>query len=134
MKYLTFLFFILMPVLCDAQIISPFKVEKGEIITYKQLSDSFKKDNQYVDGDYFILVSAEWCAPCQELKQRLKENNLFGKKIAFVDLDEDGKLSAKLMAPRQTIPQLIRYRITENGKKIVKSFRDSESLEDFFKK
>ena len=68
------------------------------------------------------------------MKRKLKENNFFGKRLAVVDLDEDGQLSAKLMYPRQTIPQLIRYRITENGKKIVKSFRDSESLEEFFKK
>lgn len=133
MRYLAYLLFMFMPVICQAQVISPFE-QKGEFITYKILSDSFKKDGQYINGDYFVVVTAEWCQPCQELKRKLKESNFFGKKIGLVDLDDDGELSAKLIAPRQTIPQLIRYRITENGKKIVKSFRDSESLEDFFKK
>lgn len=123
----------LFPASLSAQMISPFQ-EKGEFITYKQLSDSFKKDGQYVEGDYFVVVTAEWCAPCQALKRQLKDNNLYGKKIALVDLDQDGELASKLMSPRKTIPQLIRYRITENGKKIVKSFRDLESLEEFFKK
>lgn len=134
MTRLIFLFlFLLLPASLSAQMISPFQ-GKGEFITYKQLSDSFKKDGEYVEGDYFVVVTAEWCAPCQVLKRQLKDNDFYGKKIALVDLDQDGELASKLMSPRKTIPQLIRYRITENGKKIVKSFRDLESLEEFFKK
>ena len=132
MRYLAFLFFIFVCSISQAQLISPFK-EKGELISYKKLTEVFKKGGEYVDGDYFIIVTADWCNPCQELKKQLKDKEYFGNKIAQVDLDAEGQLASKLIAPRRTIPQLIRYRITENGKKIVKSFRDSESLEDFFK-
>ena len=133
MKYLFFLLFAFFSVSLNAQIISPFKNEGG-YISYKELSQTLKKDGKYVDGDYYILITADWCAPCQELKRKLKESKYFEKKIADVNFDSEGELSAKLMTPKRTIPQLIRYRITENGKKVVKSFRDSESLEEFFKK
>ena len=134
MKYFLTFVFILFASISQAQMISPFEVKKGSLISYKQLSDSFKNGGEYIDGDYFVLVTADWCVPCRELKKQLKDKNFFGKDIGAVDLDADGELASKLISPRKTIPQLIRYRITENGKKIVKSFRDSESLEEFFKK
>lgn len=130
---LIILFFCLLPIQSYGQMISPTQNEAG-FVTYDSLYKSFKKDSEYVDGDYFVLVSAEWCSPCNALKQKLKDNSFFGNKIALVDLDAESDLASRLMAPKKTIPQLIRYRITENGKKIVKSFRDSESLEEFFKK
>ena len=130
---LLFVFFCLLPIYSYGQVISPVHEDVG-FVSYNSMYETFKNDNGYVDGDYFVIVSAEWCSPCSTLKQRLKDNSFFGNKIALVDLDAESDLASRLMAPKKTIPQLIRYRITENGKKIVKSFRDSESLEEFFKK
>lgn len=66
-----------------------------------------------------ILVSADWCSPCQEMKKnvipQVKRSGLL-KKVAFaiVNVDRQRSLARKLIGGG-AIPQLIMYRKTTHG-------------------
>ena len=67
-----------------------------------------------------ILVSTEWCAPCQTMKKRVipqvRKRGLL-EKVAFavVNPDRQGKLARKLTGGDSSIPQLILFRKTQDG-------------------
>jgi thioredoxin-like negative regulator of GroEL len=67
-----------------------------------------------------VLVSTEWCAPCQKMKKtvlpEVRRRGLL-KKVAFaiVNPDHNRKLARKLTGPNVAIPQLIMYRRTAKG-------------------
>jgi thioredoxin-like negative regulator of GroEL len=66
-----------------------------------------------------LLVGAEWCAACQQMKQDvvpdLARRGTLGKvAFAVVDTDEQSKLARKIMRPG-VVPQLIMYRRTAKG-------------------
>jgi len=66
-----------------------------------------------------VLVSAEWCSPCQEMKRtiipQVKKRGLLAK-IAYVvvNVDRDRSLAKKLIGAGP-IPQLIMFRKTDKG-------------------
>ncbi len=66
-----------------------------------------------------VMVSAEWCAPCQTMKRQvipqLRKRGLL-KRVAFaiVNPDRNGPLARKLTGGGP-IPQLVMYRRTNNG-------------------
>lgn len=108
-------------------------------ITYEQLYDEMNVSEVWTDGDYYVIVTATWCAPCGRLKELIKTNNYFGRRIALVDLDAESSLARRLVAGRTQVPQLIRYRIShKNGKPVFdRSFYDfregQPSVEDWIK-
>jgi thioredoxin-like negative regulator of GroEL len=67
----------------------------------------------------FILIGAEWCNPCQELKKnvipQVEKKGLLGR-VAFakIDTDKDKEL-AKSLGGGGAIPQLLMLRKTGDG-------------------
>jgi hypothetical protein len=75
------------------------------------------------EGTRYVLVSAAWCAPCQQLKARIKDNVFpHGINVIVVDYDKHAVDAAKMLgsnvdgSPKGTIPRLIQYRTTADGK------------------
>ena len=66
-----------------------------------------------------VMVSASWCAPCQEMKKTVlpqcRKRGLL-RRVAFciVDADREEKLAQKLTGGGP-VPQLIMYRRTRRG-------------------
>ncbi len=66
-----------------------------------------------------ILVGASWCGPCMVMKNSVlpdvtKAGGLKGVEFAYVDMDRQPKLAARLTRGG-AIPQLIRYEKTKKG-------------------
>lgn len=66
-----------------------------------------------------VMVSASWCAPCQEMKRTVlpqcRKRGLFRRvKFCIVDTDRERKLAQKLTGGGP-VPQLIMYRKTRQG-------------------
>jgi thiol-disulfide isomerase/thioredoxin len=67
------------------------------------------------DGRHYVLVSAEWCEPCQRLKKELKVKALANNQsIVVLDVDALPEL-AKKINPGGQIPCLVEY-TREDGK------------------
>lgn len=66
-----------------------------------------------------VMVGAEWCGPCQQMKQavipQVRKRGLL-RKVAFaiVDVDRERKLARKLIGSG-SVPQLIMFRRTSHG-------------------
>lgn len=61
------------------------------------------------DGRHYVLVSAQWCEPCQKLKKELRGAALAnGRDIIVLDVDEHPDL-AKKINPSGRIPCLVEY-------------------------
>jgi len=69
------------------------------------------------EGTRYVLVSAEWCAPCQQLKAKLKDI-VFprGINVIIVDYDRSTAIADKMLGGNSTLPRLIQYRTDANGK------------------
>ena len=87
-----------------------------------------------------ILVGAEWCPACVELKDhvlpKVRRRGLFDKVIfAAVDLDQEKDLG-KQLAKGGAIPQLVLFRHTSDGwrsKRLV-GVQEVAAIEEFLKK
>jgi thioredoxin-like negative regulator of GroEL len=76
------------------------------------------------DKPLLVLVTAEWCAPCQTLKkstlpEMLSNGGLSGFHFAMVDVDQDATTAAKLTENRP-VPQFIIFE--KNGANWKKRF------------
>jgi thioredoxin-like negative regulator of GroEL len=88
-----------------------------------------------------VLVSTEWCAPCQRMKKvvlpEVRRRGLL-KRVAFavVNPDHNQRLAHKLTAGNQAIPQLIMYRKTANGwrRRALVGGQSADAVEQFIKK
>ena len=65
------------------------------------------------DKPLLVLVTADWCPPCQTMKsttipQMIEENRFSGVHFATVDCDKDFKDARNLLGGRK-IPQLILF-------------------------
>lgn len=69
----------------------------------------FQEEKQ--EGRHYVLVSAEWCPPCNALKKRLRSDKYDGKAIIILDVDKHPDLSDKILKGR-TIPTLIEYNLS----------------------
>lgn len=85
----------------DGKNLKPYKCLIAE--RYDKETKSFKP------GTYFVLVSAEWCLPCRQLKLQLAEYPTIP--VYVLDLDQDPKLSKSVMRDHRTVPCLVRYDI-----------------------
>lgn len=70
-----------------------------------------------------VLVGADWCPGCREMKQSVipalkREGGLDDVAFAMVDTDREGELAGKLMRG-SSIPQLIIYHDSPTGVKRV---------------
>lgn len=86
---------------------------------YSEISSNII-DGEYLPGTYYVLVSAEWCSPCQRLKRDLKQ---YPKQIIYyVDFDTNQKTARKIMGSRTSLPTFIRYEVGETSKKTIFNF------------
>jgi thiol-disulfide isomerase/thioredoxin len=78
----------------------------AEFVEYE---DWFSGDKQ--EGRHYVLVSAEWCPPCNALKKRLKSDKYSGQKIIILDIDKHPEVSAKILKGRG-VPTVIEYNLS----------------------
>ena len=92
------------------------------------------------DKPMLIMVTAEWCPPCQVMKANtlplLMQKNTFGNfHFAMIDYDSDSELAKQLIGDRG-LPQLIMYEKSDgkwlrryiNGQKGIHSVEKVESF------
>jgi thioredoxin-like negative regulator of GroEL len=87
----------------------------------------------------FVLIGADWCGPCQELKKtvipQIEKKGLM-KRVAFVKINADQESDlAKQLGGGGSIPQLILLRKTDSGwgrRKLV-GLQSADTLEKFIK-
>jgi thiol-disulfide isomerase/thioredoxin len=77
------------------------------------------RDNAETGRPLVVLVGADWCPACRDMKnsalpQVEKDGVLAKVAFAVVNTDRDGELAHKLMQG-SSIPQLIMYRKTNGG-------------------
>jgi thiol-disulfide isomerase/thioredoxin len=83
------------------------------------------------DGRHYVLVSAEWCEPCQKLKKELRRKALAnGIDIVILDVDRHPDL-AKRINPGGQIPLFLEYTKADE-KWTVRKF-DGQDLGKFVK-
>jgi thioredoxin-related protein len=106
--------------------ISAFVVTDGEPTDYKSAYEKAQAGNKPL----LILVTAEWCPPCQRMKKttipKLMAKEAFKDfYFATVDLDKERDLARKLIGSRG-VPQLIMYERKE-GQWIRRYLRGSQT-------
>lgn len=52
----------------------------------------------------YVIVTAQWCGPCQSLKKQLEKENLLDK-VRIVDVDEDVEFAKFYQI--KSVPQMI---------------------------
>lgn len=91
------------------------------------------------DKPLLVLVTAEWCPPCQRMKQTtipqlIKDNKFHNFHFATVDLDRDPR-DARNLIGHGTVPQLIIYE-KRNGSwntRTLMGYNTPESVEAFIR-
>jgi thiol:disulfide interchange protein len=89
------------------------------------------------DKPLLVLVTAEWCPPCQDMKNttipRLLQKSAFKDfHYSTVDLDKDSKIARQLIGDRG-VPQLIMYE-KQDGKwlrRYLRGYKTAETVEAF---
>jgi len=81
------------------------------------------KEFQHKDNDEIVIFyGAEWCSPCSQTKEILKEQDLVdyfkqsNKKYFYIDIDTKEQKSKQWinLAGVKTIPTIVRYKFKEN--------------------
>jgi len=85
------------------------------------------------DKPLLVLVTAEWCPPCQVMKSQvlpelLSQDSFAGYHFATVDFDEQNRLAKKLVNNRG-VPQLLLYEKNEKGEWGLKYMAGAQSVE-----
>jgi len=83
------------------------------------------------EGRHYVLVSAEWCPPCNQLKKRLSGKKYEGQIIIVLDVDKHPELSSKILKGR-SIPTLIEYNLSGGEWKPAR-FWDGADLDKFLR-
>jgi thioredoxin-like negative regulator of GroEL len=84
-----------------------------------------------------ILVSAEWCPPCKQMKQHVlpRVDNRLWRRVAFavLDCDRQPELASRVTGERSGIPQLIMYTPTSSGwtRRMLYGYHDVDQVERF---
>jgi len=101
-------------------------------ITFPQMMR--RVTNGQADGVHFLLISAEWCRPCQELKARIRANPP-NRLIVLCDYEKYKPQAQVFMntAGRQSIPVLMRVEL--RGSEILRRdvWNGSQPLNQFFR-
>ncbi len=77
------------------------------------------KETQESGRPLVVLVGAEWCPGCRQMKHSAipeleKQGGLANVEYAYVNTDEESRLASQLMSG-SSIPQLILYHKTADG-------------------
>lgn len=104
-------------------------LQLGLFIDYNQFYQKAYDGKAWKDGTYFVLITADWCAPCQNLKSRLT-TEFRHIEVVLVDFDTE-VIKDKLMdGSDKKIPCFIRYDI-KDGKSIRRYWDRAEDLSKF---
>lgn len=88
-------------------------------------------NSEIPDGRHYVLISAEWCEPCQRFKKQLRQKALAnGIDVVVLDVDRHPD-TAKKMNPQGTIPVFLEY--TKDGDKWTVRRFDGQDLGKFVK-
>jgi hypothetical protein len=92
-----------------------------------------KSYSEAKDGEFLLLVSADWCAPCGKLKEQLRNEKYAGLTVGVLDVDRRPLLSKKTLDSmgRKTIPTLIKF--TKKDGKLSSEVWNGIDLEGFIK-
>ncbi len=108
-------------------------ISSGQPTDYTSAYKSAMKSDQPL----VVLVTAEWCPPCQNLKRntlpKLVDRKSFkGVHFALVDLDKDSKVARQLIGSRP-IPQFILFEKKDGKwtKKHLVGFQTVAKVEEF---
>lgn len=89
------------------------------------------------DKPLLVLVTAEWCPPCQDMKRTtipaLMQKSAFKNfHYATVDYDRDGKVARQLIGDRG-VPQLIMYEKREGKwvRRYLSGYKTAQTVEAF---
>ncbi len=89
------------------------------------------------DKPLLVLVTAEWCPPCQVMKKttipELMQKSAFqGFHYSTVDLDRDSKIARELIGDRG-VPQLIMYEKREGKwiRRYLRGYKTAQVVEAF---
>ena len=108
--------------------ISALVVTDGDSSDYKSAYEKAQAGNKPL----LVLVTAEWCPPCQKMKKKtipklMAKEAFKGFHFATVDLDKEAVLARKLIGSRG-VPQLIMYE-RKNDQWIRRYLRGSQTPE-----
>lgn len=109
----------------------------AKFLTYKQ---AYKKA-QTGDKPLLILVSADWCAPCRQMKattvpELMNSGALKKYHFAMVDYDKENAIANELMKGGEVrLPHLVLFEKTDDGKwlrrRLAKGFQTAQNVEQF---
>ncbi len=112
---------------------STITVSSGEPTDYTTAYNNAMKGDQPL----LVLVTAEWCPPCQSLKRNtlpklLKNKSLKNFQFAMVDLDRESKIARQLIEHRP-VPQFILFEKRDGKwtKKHLVGFQSVANVESF---
>ena len=114
---------------------STLTVSSGEPTDYTTAYNNAIKGNQPL----LVLVTAEWCPPCQNLKrntlpQLVQKKSFKNFQFALVDLDRESKIARQLIEHRP-VPQFILFEKRDGKwtKKHLVGYQSVASVESFLK-
>jgi thioredoxin-like negative regulator of GroEL len=108
----------------------------AKFLTYKQ---AYKKA-QTGDKPLLILVTADWCAPCRQMKattipELLSRGALSKYHFAMVDYDKEKEIADELMKGGEVrLPHLVLFEKTKDGKWLrrrEKGYQTAQKVEKF---
>ncbi len=89
------------------------------------------------DKPLLVLITAEWCPPCQVMKsttipELMKKSAFQDFHYATVDLDKESKLARQLIGDRG-VPQLIMYEKRDGNwvRRYLRGYKSAETVEAF---
>lgn len=80
---------------------------------------------------HFVLFSASWCSPCQNMKRDIQSTNILaGYNVYIIDVDEYPQLKAKY-----NIESMPTYILFNNGKMVKRKtgYRSIQDLQNFLR-
>jgi thiol-disulfide isomerase/thioredoxin len=95
-------------------------------LVFKPFTEQIQNTEQ---GEYYLLVTAKWCAPCKVLKQLLTKFS--DREIYELDLDANPDMVRQLLGQNISLPVLLKYKVQGQNKQRQEYVKGS-SLDAFF--
>ncbi len=108
----------------------------------RQILDYSTAYNRCQSGDkpMLVLVTATWCAPCQQMKnttlpELLNKDSLKDVHFATVDYDSELAVAQQLIGDRG-VPQLVLFQKVDNQwvRRYISGMQTTQAVEDFINK
>lgn len=103
------------------------------VITSNSYAQDFKPFTEQIqnteEGEYYVLVTAKWCAPCKVLKQLLTKFS--DREIYELDFDANPARVRQLLGQNISLPVLLKYKVQGQNKQR-QEYAKGSSLDAFF--